>query len=471
MRRVRSAHIWLVLLAAYCSIGAYQCRIGPTPPSSHTLSVPYHRQIDPDWCVPATILMWLDLVSSNSYQDSYESQIWNWAVQRGWAGPGGTDNDRIDDVASNFLPFTVTRWGYGSSMSERRSAVADQERALDFGDPTLVEANGGFHAVLFIGASWHDLPPLAQPNQDYVVVHDPLDRPNDQVSLSFWLGVKGSTLGGGAANIMRYSRGIGGAQLQEFEESGGTYYGDPAPPTAGRWKLQGGACAWDPNAFGSNECSSTCSYNVSPSSATVGPENGALGFEISTAAGCPWSVSLRSNFVYLSTTESGTGPATVVYGVENYTAYDEPRYAELVIAGTSVVVTQTPQGGGGDACESESAHDHYGACGSTDSCGHSFGSDSDCGCPNAPVVSDTCYQTVCDTASTWVDEYCQGTTTVCDWDEYCYWNSDGFNYWWQCDWYPYNCREEPYSYACGGHWEEYQTNCREEPYECNPHQC
>lgn len=84
---------------------------------------------------------------------------------------------------------------------------------------------------------------------------------------------------------------------------------------------------------------------------------------------------------------------------------------------------------------------------------------------------DTCYQTVCDYQSVWVDEYCEGTTTVCDWDEYCYWNTDGFNWWWQCDPYPYNCREEPYSYVCGGHWDEYPYNCREEPYECNPHQC
>jgi len=457
-------------------MGAYECRIGPTPPHAHTLPVPYHPQIDPNWCIPAVILMWLDWASSDSYVDNYESLIWNNATQRGWTGPpsggapGGVFPDRIDDLANLYLPFTVSRWTYGSSTQERRQAVADQEKNVDFNDPVIVEVNGGVHAVLFIGASWQELPP-GQPSQDYVVTHDPMNRPNDRSSLSWWLGFPGSScLGGCAANTMRSFRGVGNPHLQEFDDAGGTYYGDPNPPTPGRWKLDNGSCVWRPDAFGANECTSTCNYSVSPSAVTVGPENGAVAFDIATTAGCPWSASLQSNFAYLASPESGTGPATVTYGIENYTAYDEPRYAQLVIAGTTVTLTQNPLGNG-DPCESEGAHDHYGACGSTDSCGHSFGSDSDCGCPNAPIVYDTCYQTVCDYTSVWVDEYCEGTTTVCDWDEYCYWNTDGYNWWWQCDWYPYNCREEPYTYVCGGHWEESVTNCREEPYQCNPHQC
>ena len=126
-------------------MGAYQCRFGPNPPATHTLPVPYHPQIDPDFCVPAVILMWLDYVADN-YADTYESNIWNFAVSRGWAahgsggGLGGVNNDRVDDLANQYLPFTVARWSYGAT--ERRQAVADQERGLDFNDPTIVEVNG-----------------------------------------------------------------------------------------------------------------------------------------------------------------------------------------------------------------------------------------------------------------------------------------------------------------------------------------
>jgi hypothetical protein len=126
----------------------------------------------------------------------------------------------------------------------------------------------------------------------------------------------------------------------------------------------------------------------------------------------------------------------------------------------------TEGGGGGDPCDSPSTHDHSGSCGGADSCGHVFGSDSDCGCPNAPIVYDTCYQTVCDTNSYWVDEWCGGW--VCQWDTYCYYNEWGE---YVCEPYPYDCYWEPNYWVCGGHWETEQTNCREEPYECNPHQC
>ena len=189
------------------------------------------------------------------------------------------------------------------------------------------------------------------------------------------------------------------------------------------------------------------------------------------------------------------------------------------------VRTDSGGGGGGDPCASPDTHDHSGSCGGTDSCGHSFGSDTDCGCPNAPIVYDTCYQTVCDqtevwvddwcdatrrvcdtetvtvddwcdgtrrvcdtgerwvvdycqgsqyvcdTGSQWITDYCDGTRTVCDYEEQCSWNCDDSGCWPECNYVPVNCRDETYSYACGGHWENYNYNCRWETYtyECGGH--
>jgi hypothetical protein len=99
---------------------------------------------------------------------------------------------------------------------------------------------------------------------------------------------------------------------------------------------------WQPNA-----CAANCEAMVSPGSPTVGPQNGSLTFSIAIGAGCPWSATPSSNFLYLTSSGSGSGPANVTYGVENYTAYDEPRYAGLVIAGNNVTVTQLQQSSGG----------------------------------------------------------------------------------------------------------------------------
>jgi len=124
-----------------------------------------------------------------------------------------------------------------------------------------------------------------------------------------------------------------------------------------------------------------------------------------------------------------------------------------------------------DACASIDTHGHDGRCGEADACGHVFGSDTDCGCSSAPILYDTCFQTVCDQTNTWVEDWCEVPAQVCDWVSYCWTNTDGINAWEECGSYPENCRDEPYTYACGGHWDSTSGNCRDEAYECNPHQC
>jgi hypothetical protein len=90
-----------------------------------------------------------------------------------------------------------------------------------------------------------------------------------------------------------------------------------------------------------------CSYSVSPPSATVGPENGSISFALATGDECQWTTDSASNFLYLTSQSSGTGSATVTYGIENNTGA-ESRYTQFNIAGQPIGVTQSGYSGGGE---------------------------------------------------------------------------------------------------------------------------
>jgi hypothetical protein len=81
----------------------------------------------------------------------------------------------------------------------------------------------------------------------------------------------------------------------------------------------------------------------------VGPENGSISFSLSTAEGCAWTTATASDFLYLTSPSSGSGPATVTYGIENNTGA-ESRYTQFNIAGQPIGVTQSgnPSSGGGE---------------------------------------------------------------------------------------------------------------------------
>jgi hypothetical protein len=82
-----------------------------------------------------------------------------------------------------------------------------------------------------------------------------------------------------------------------------------------------------------------CNYTVEPWGTIVGPESGAVSFEIATSVGCPWSASSGSDFLTLVSAGSGSGSATVTYAVASNSSYDS-RETTLGIAGQSVIVAQ-----------------------------------------------------------------------------------------------------------------------------------
>ena len=123
---------------------------------------------------------------------SYQTSVWNYASQYQWTAPcfNSADvcirGDKLGELASHFLSYTVTRVQY--LRSEGRQYLADVEKAVDLGDPSIVAADYGSHVMMFVGASWH-LINSAQPSQDYIVVHDPAPNytPFWTYTISTWL--------------------------------------------------------------------------------------------------------------------------------------------------------------------------------------------------------------------------------------------------------------------------------------------
>lgn len=83
----------------------------------------------------------------------------------------------------------------------------------------------------------------------------------------------------------------------------------------------------------------TCTYSVSPTNETVGPENQSRSLTVTTTADCPWTAQSLANFMQVTTGSSGTGPGTVTYFVENNTA-PESRTGTLDVAGRTITVAQ-----------------------------------------------------------------------------------------------------------------------------------
>lgn len=72
-----------MLIAASCG-PAFQCPWNTTPPPDHRLNVQWFPQNDTDYCVPASILMWLQYVTGYTDEPmSYENYIWDYAAGHG----------------------------------------------------------------------------------------------------------------------------------------------------------------------------------------------------------------------------------------------------------------------------------------------------------------------------------------------------------------------------------------------------
>jgi hypothetical protein len=82
-----------------------------------------------------------------------------------------------------------------------------------------------------------------------------------------------------------------------------------------------------------------CTYEVMSPTAVVGYQNGSITLTIETQAGCSWTTDPTGGFLYLMSAASGTGPASVIYGVQNNTA-PEPRTTSVDVAGRTTSLAQ-----------------------------------------------------------------------------------------------------------------------------------
>lgn len=195
------------------------------------LSVPYYQQDSQYYCLEATIQMWSAYSEGGLFwtQDQIYDQMYT--LDPGEVGPNGSSSAAAaDGVSALITPATFTAYG------DWRQSIADQQKGINNGYPTIAIVNNGYHADLVMGASWHQLGTL-QPSDDFVWVHDP--DPNvggAQIghSVADWTNVADACLS--SSDPCWQSIQVSGQassaedELSTFDEWGGTYYGADDPP-------------------------------------------------------------------------------------------------------------------------------------------------------------------------------------------------------------------------------------------------
>ncbi|MBV9926188.1 MAG: M36 family metallopeptidase [Acidobacteria bacterium] len=94
------------------------------------------------------------------------------------------------------------------------------------------------------------------------------------------------------------------------------------------------------------DCGGTCSFSISPTSASVAAAGGTGTVSVTATAGCGWTAVSNASFITVTSGASGTGSGTVGYSVAANTLTSS-RPGTLTIAGQTFTVTQAGTTGGG----------------------------------------------------------------------------------------------------------------------------
>jgi Zn-dependent metalloprotease len=95
-----------------------------------------------------------------------------------------------------------------------------------------------------------------------------------------------------------------------------------------------------------SDCGGTCTFNISPTSASFAAGGGTGSVSVTAGAGCAWTAVSNATFITITAGSSGSGNGTVSYSVASNTGTGS-RTGTMTIAGSTFTVTQAGTGGGG----------------------------------------------------------------------------------------------------------------------------
>jgi Zn-dependent metalloprotease len=93
------------------------------------------------------------------------------------------------------------------------------------------------------------------------------------------------------------------------------------------------------------DCGGTCTFSISPTSASQPAGGGTGSVTVTAGAGCTWSAVSNATFITVTAGSSGSGNGTVSYSVAANTATTS-RTGTITIAGQTFTVSQAGTGGG-----------------------------------------------------------------------------------------------------------------------------
>ncbi len=154
LRLSRLPRFAMLALAVALSMGAYQCRIGPTPPvGTQGLPVPYHPQFfdatsqTRNYCVPASLLMVRDFYQGTYTSNAAQHQLWTDMTLAGWT----TLSSLFPGVLTQYLDDAFA-WQIGLPYqlhvyqgADRAQALADAEKSISLNHPVPAITFAGTH--------------------------------------------------------------------------------------------------------------------------------------------------------------------------------------------------------------------------------------------------------------------------------------------------------------------------------------
>lgn len=151
------------------------------PPPDTSLGVPFRTQPQWDYCGAASVLMWR---LYNGMGEVSQDSIYTWMGGSG----AGVSPQAIANGASfwaNVYDATVD-WGAEEPIEYQREFFARQISSINNNTPVIAIVDGGFHAGVINGGTWHEDSATGMNVWNDVKFHDPKGYANRYFSSAAW---------------------------------------------------------------------------------------------------------------------------------------------------------------------------------------------------------------------------------------------------------------------------------------------